>query len=500
MRQRRTIYFNDARHYYLFVHEPPMRLADAWSPVDEVAGTGVDTFVYGVSRDDGLFYPSRVGRRFGADAGGRFEMSAYWRVWHNMQSLMDRGLDPLGVLVDRAHERGLDFFASLRMGAYPGLSDEVSVVNGGRGMALEEVRDYQGQLLDELVTEYPVEGVELDFAAAPMGTAHWFPPDEAPQLAPVMTQFVRRVAERARQRPGDAALVGARVYPTRELNERTGLEVERWLEEGLVDYVMPLVYGDMELDSAMPVDWLIRAAHAADVSVYAMLQPYSQDGTRPRIGLEHPTPAMFRAAAANYWRADVDGLCTWFMSWPLGETERAVLGQLASPEQGREGDKHYFVRRGPVETREIDYPALLPIAIDPGADLGRRFDIPFTVADDVGDRGEAQSRVAAVELRLSVRDLTSTDRLEIRLNDQPLTGETVRREILDPIAPYVGQRLEIGLREQLPQAGQNRLEVALLERPPGLVSALSIEALEVLIQYDTYPATLLTAPEETAGD
>ncbi len=45
MKRARSIYFNDARHYYLFVHEPPMRLEDAWGPVDEVAGTGVDTFV-----------------------------------------------------------------------------------------------------------------------------------------------------------------------------------------------------------------------------------------------------------------------------------------------------------------------------------------------------------------------------------------------------------------------------------------------------------------------
>ena len=55
MRQHRTIYFNDARHYYLFVFEPPMRLEDAWSAVDEVAGTSCDTFSYGVSRADGLF-------------------------------------------------------------------------------------------------------------------------------------------------------------------------------------------------------------------------------------------------------------------------------------------------------------------------------------------------------------------------------------------------------------------------------------------------------------
>ena len=50
MKRKRTIYFNDARHYYLFVHEPPMRLEDAWGPVDEVAGTGIDTFVYEIGR------------------------------------------------------------------------------------------------------------------------------------------------------------------------------------------------------------------------------------------------------------------------------------------------------------------------------------------------------------------------------------------------------------------------------------------------------------------
>ena len=37
-RQPRTLYFNDARHYYLFAFEPPMRLEDAWRPIDEVAG------------------------------------------------------------------------------------------------------------------------------------------------------------------------------------------------------------------------------------------------------------------------------------------------------------------------------------------------------------------------------------------------------------------------------------------------------------------------------
>ena len=67
-RRPRTLYSNDSRHYHLFVHEPPMTLADARRPVDDVAGTAVDTFVFMVARGDGLFYPSKVGGMFGSDA------------------------------------------------------------------------------------------------------------------------------------------------------------------------------------------------------------------------------------------------------------------------------------------------------------------------------------------------------------------------------------------------------------------------------------------------
>ena len=93
MRRRRTIYFNDARHYYLFVYDPPMRMEDAWVPVDEVAGTAVDTFSYGVSRGDGLFYPTKVGLEWGSDRKP-FQSAYEWRCWENMQSLIAKDLDP----------------------------------------------------------------------------------------------------------------------------------------------------------------------------------------------------------------------------------------------------------------------------------------------------------------------------------------------------------------------------------------------------------------------
>ena len=46
-------------------------------------------------------------------------MSDYWRSWYNLQSLIDRGLDPLQVLVDRAHQKNIDFVVSMRMGGGP---------------------------------------------------------------------------------------------------------------------------------------------------------------------------------------------------------------------------------------------------------------------------------------------------------------------------------------------------------------------------------------------
>ena len=121
-RRPRTLYSNDSRHYHLFVHEPPMTLADARRPVDDVAGTAVDTFVFMVARGDGLFYPSKVGGMFGSDATNRnadgdFEMAAYFRAYHNMAAMVEQGLDPLTVLIDRAHEKGMDFIASLRLTA-----------------------------------------------------------------------------------------------------------------------------------------------------------------------------------------------------------------------------------------------------------------------------------------------------------------------------------------------------------------------------------------------
>ena len=231
MRTRRTIYHNDARHSYLWYFEPPMRLEDAWIPIDEVAGTAVDTFSYCVERGDGMFYPTKVGKMFSVEDGKAQSNHNYeWRAAACMLSLMERGLDPLQVLIDRAHEHGMDFIADLRLQRLGKMYPELELENGGKGWAEDRVRDLKFDILHELVTEYPIQGVELDFTAAfGEGEFFYFTDGGTPENTATMTEWVRRVSEMARSQPGERRVVGARIFPTEKGNLDQGLDVRTWL-------------------------------------------------------------------------------------------------------------------------------------------------------------------------------------------------------------------------------------------------------------------------------
>ncbi|MCH2201661.1 MAG: hypothetical protein MK102_06810 [Fuerstiella sp.] len=484
-RRPRTIYFNDARHYYLYVFDPPMNLVDAWRPIDEVAGTAIDTFVYGVERGDGLFYPSKVGMRFGEDKRP-FNFAAYWRAWQNIQSLMDQGLDPLKVLIDRAHQKDMEFIASLRMSSYGGIKSEFKVPEGGRGMAHQEVRDHQLAVLRELATDYDVEGLELDFAAAPGGMPPILRNEDTSEFTPVLTSYVAQIAEMVRSRTDRILQLGARVYPTEKMNLAQGLDVRSWLRQGLVDYVVPMFYLDFTLDPDMPFDWLVDAAHQKDVSVYGMLAPYvanEQTGSPVPV---HADPEHLRAAAANYRNRDVDGLYTWFMKWPLGDAERRALTELGDADLITEADKHYILHRRSAQAAELGYDADLPLKIE-SADPGKRYKIPFSIADDVE---QSAGRIRGIQLRISIENLVTDDRLSIRLNGKSLATESCRRDFNNSVSPYEGQQLAFELNSVLPRTGPNVLDLSLDSRPDGLEGGVTIESVELLIEYGPYPSVL----------
>ena len=482
-RKKRTIYFNDARHYYLFVFEPPMTMEDAWRPIDEVAGTSINTFVYGIERGDGLFYPSKVGMQFGADKRP-FTMAAYWRTWENLQSLSSRRLDPLKVLIDRAHDKGMDFFASMRMSSYGGMDPKFRVPEG-RGLAHPEVRDHQLAVLEELATDYETEGIELDFAAAPGGMPLCLRSEDVPEYTPVLTDWVRRISKMVRA-AGNNKQIGARVYPTESMCRDQGLDVATWLEEGLVDYVVPLLYLDFTADPDMPIDWLIEKAHKHDIAVYGMLQPYVRDEATDSPVRIYATPETARGVVANHWARGVDGIYAWFMRWPLGDSQHHILTELGDADLITEESKRYVQRHRSEQAAELGYDATLPLEI-PEAAPGRRYSIPFSIADDIAAKSK---RIRQVVLQLVIKNLVSADRLEVFLNGESISGETCLREFSWHVAPYEGQKLEFHLERVQPIKGRNLLEVSLEGRPEGLTGGITIEQCELLVEYGVYPSSL----------
>ena len=221
MRKRRTIYHNDARHNYLRLFEPPISVEQAWTPVDEVVGTAADTLSYCFECGDGSFWPTKVGVRFGADMQP-FTSQITWRVWECMQSLLDRGLDPLQVVIDRAHDKGLDFIADLRLSTYGGMEPVHKIGAGGWGWGREAAREHQYAVVNELARDYTLDGFELYYTAAfDTSDRFYFRAEDLAEGTEAMTDWVQRVAERVR---GQTPL-GARIYPTERANLNQGLDI-----------------------------------------------------------------------------------------------------------------------------------------------------------------------------------------------------------------------------------------------------------------------------------
>lgn len=114
-----------------------------------------------------------------------------------------------------------------------GLVGEGWFLDAGR----QEVRTELRRFLLELATRYPIDGVHLDYIRYPSG---WAPAGGAGNV----TRLVALVrTDLATVRPGIE--LSAAVMPVPQVARETfGQDWEAWIEQGLVDTVLPMVYRD----------------------------------------------------------------------------------------------------------------------------------------------------------------------------------------------------------------------------------------------------------------
>lgn len=138
----------------------------------------------------------------------------------------------------------------------------------------------------EVARAYDIDGIELDF----WRFTCYFP--ESMRHEPVtaahrdlMTDLVRRIRQAVDEeadRRGRPVLLAGRCVGDQEISRNAGLDVEAWLEEGLVD-LLSLAYGAEHIP---PIGPLAALAHRHDTPIYPILAPHRKTPAAA-IGREH---------------------------------------------------------------------------------------------------------------------------------------------------------------------------------------------------------------------
>jgi len=366
----------------------------------------------------------------------------------NLEALAEAGTDPLELAIKLCKENDLEIFFSHRINDIHDSfldwefstwkRDHPEYLLGKRGdwqkfpssnprrrwsaldFEKQEVRDYLLAIIDDVLSRYDVDGIEIDYFRSPM----FFRPNLIFQAVTaehveILTGFQRRVREKAYEhgnRRGRPILVATRVPMTKGKCLHVGIDIERWLKDDLLDV---LTTGGGYMPFTMPTRELVELGHAHKVPVYPTI---SASGMKP----PHNTDAHWRAAAANAWHTGADGIVL-FNTFP-SEPKHPHFTQLGDPEVFARMDKVFVMDNRPMFVgdlrQSIPQSQILPVELDGS---GRSREVVFPVGDDIAEAAKAET-LAGAELRIQFDGMTSEDTIEVQLN-----GKTIEtREGAEP--------------------------------------------------------------------
>jgi hypothetical protein len=513
----RVFFFDDGRHAAgLYQFEPPLTASDHVFTVDQLANSGIDTYVYCAAIEGGtVVYDSHVAQKWGENV---IQWTHY--VWYRaaliLQQLIADGHDPLKLLCDRCHQVGIWMLASgsvcLQGGdraTYGGLGRKSDFVYNNPQFQVgeeknhkdkqapstrfsflhPEVRKERLQVFEELLTRYETDGLELNLAE----TVPYCRFDQVDQLAPVMTQWIRElrgVARKAEQAQGRRKRIYARIPAHPDSWKRIGYEVPAWISEKLVDGFICVSSEEERMDQDLDLENIVQLTRGSDCRVLA-----SFSSTLYRQLEKYATPPMIWAAAANAYAKGSDGFglgdAHWTPNgWPWTQDEYQTLRLLGRPELLATADKYYHVRSERVETHPQPWlpggARFLPRALSEG----ESGEVSLYIADDL-PRWHALGRVKSVRLRVRFTNFQpSVDRVRVELNGREPPESTLekidftyRLLKIGAVSPY-GYIFEYILSpEHYPKAGRNRVKVTLLKRDPKLNLPFELYDVDCSIQY-----------------
>jgi len=287
---------------------------------------------------------------------------------------------------------------------------------------IPEVRDYLLAIIEDVLTRYDLDGIEIDYFRSPM----FFAPNldykpATPKQVNILTGFQRRVREAAYgegARRGRPVLVATRVPMTVRKCRHVGIDIKTWLADDLLDV---LTIGGGYVPFTMPTRDLVDLGHRHDAPVYPTM---SASGLRNRFR----TIKAWRGAAANAWLNGADGIVL-FNTFP-GVQGHPHFTQLGDPEALRYADKVFAVENWKITEGDlaqgIKQDQILPVQ----APAGGAAKVVLPIGDDVA-AAAGEGKVERVSLHVCCDPLAEGDRVSVRLNGRDAPPQDTTR------SPYV---------------------------------------------------------------
>ena len=506
----KMMFFHDGRHNLIYMYEPPMQKEEYASAIDELAGSSVEAVMFGLAEGRVLLHDTKVGEIWGHNIDKWPHMT--WRRTHqNVMSLIDNGHDPLRVVCDRAHEKGMLLFPSflaqvdgddrwegelppksstfvrcsnfrfdnrhLEIGAKNDLPEGTPGIYG-LDFAYEEVRNERFSIIEEVINEYPIDGFELNLNNSP----YYFHPDNIKNGTEIMTQWIEKIYSLLKSTGTEKPLV-IRIPADLEFCKSVGLDPSQWIKRNCVDVLVgeDALPGD-RLNQMADFRPLVSLAKGSSCQVHAAVHSHFFTDR-----ISEATIEVLRAAVSNYWSQGIDGLYMargWFQNWPYEASFYEKIRELPFSDIMQPKDKYYRINTPMDNTQPIDRKKFpLPVNLT----LNKSETIEFDVSDDLHHWNKV-GRVHEVVLRLALQK-TELDSVEIKLNGQLLPDEFLRK--INQMFWMIGPRGSQGgywyiyklTKDYWPILGKNKIEVELIKKDPDVVDQKSMLVVELETKY-----------------
>lgn len=356
-RQRRIIFNNDGNEpvYACKDTTPEELLSHRTTPL---AGSQVDSIFYCTwSSGFSLF-------THGTKVGQVFATKEALFAQNQTPEMLAAGTDPLRVMTDFGKQHGIEVFWSFRLNdTHDGSSADYGPImfranqlklahpdwligaatakpKYGAWSAVDftraEIRNLAFRYVEEVCQNYTVDGVELDFfrhpvffkRAAMSGTEC---NDEERTLMTDLLRRIRTMTETEGLKRGRPILLAVRVPDSVEYCRTVGIDLEKWLKEGLLDLWVTSGYFQLN-------DWSysVELGHKHGVKVYPSLdESRVRDPAAKKL---RSSVASYRGRALNAWHAGADGVYLFNSFNP----NNAIWRELGSAATLAKLDQDYF--------------------------------------------------------------------------------------------------------------------------------------------------------------